>query len=86
MLFESVFCGLLSTNLVLAACEFGQQFSDAFGDFDGGFYQVDWYLLPFAIQRMLPMIILNAQKPVVVKCFGNISCERETFKKVSWGS
>lgn len=82
MLFESVFCGFWSIILVFSACEFGQRFSNAFDSFDDELGQFDWYLQPIGIQRMLPMIIVNAQQPMLVQCYGNVPCGRETFKKV----
>lgn len=45
-------------------------------------YQCDWYLFPYHIQRMLPMILINTQQRVVLQGFGNIVFLRETFKEV----
>lgn len=83
MLFEAVFCGFWAIALVYIVCEFGQRFSDAFSNFNDALGQFHWYLLPIDVQRMLAIIIINAQQSVVVTCFGSISCERETFKKVT---
>lgn len=44
--------------------------------------KLSWYLLPVEIQRLLLFTIMNVQRPVVIKCFGNILCGREQFKKV----
>lgn len=83
MLFEAVFYGFWASILVYTSCECGQQFTDAFSHFDYVIGELDWHLLPIEIQRLLPMIIMNAQQPMMVKCYGNISCGRETFKKVT---
>lgn len=82
MLFEAVFCGFLAIMLVFTACELGQRISDAFSSINDALDQFHWYLLPIDVQRILPTIIINAQQPLVVRCFGNVPCERETFKKV----
>lgn len=29
------------------------------------------------------MIIMYAQKPIAIECFGSISCDRDRFKKAS---
>lgn len=82
MLFEAVFCGFLAIALVFIVCDFGQQFSNAFDNFNSKLVQLEWYSLPIDIQQMLSIIIINAQQPIVISCFGNIICGRETFKKV----
>lgn len=60
----------------------GQRLSDGLSRIEESIDQLNWYLYPLDVKRMLPMITVNSQKLVVVKCFGNISCSRETFKKV----
>lgn len=82
MLFEAVFCGFWAVALVFIVCEFGQQFTNAFDKFNIALGQLHWYLLPVDIQRMLSIVIINAQQPIFISCFGNITCGRETFKKV----
>lgn len=82
MLFQSVLCGFWAIILVFTTCECGQRFSDAFKSFNGVLSQIDWYLLPISAQRILPMIIINAQQPMDVRCYGNVPCGRATFKKV----
>lgn len=83
MLFEAIFCGFWATALVFVVCEFGQRFSNAFDHFDHVLVQLEWYLLPVEIQKTLTIIIINAQQPIEISCFGNIVCGRETFKKVT---
>lgn len=67
---------------MLGSCEFGQQFSDAFEEVNDKIEAFDWYLFPSELQRMLPMIMVVAQQPVELKCFGSISAVREISKKV----
>lgn len=63
--------------------ELGQRLSNLFEGISGVFDQVNCYLLPNRIQRLLPTLIMNVQEPVVIKCFGSVSCSRDQFKKVS---
>lgn len=42
----------------------------------------DWYAYPIEMQKILPLIMINAQEPVVLECFGKISCARDVFKSV----
>lgn len=74
--------GIISLALVFVACELGQRMGDAFEEIDYTIEQLDWYLFPMEIQRMLPMIIAIAQPPVLLECWGNIACTRDVFKHV----
>lgn len=75
--------GVIGLGLVFIACEIGQILADAFDKINFTIDQLDWYLFPKDIQRMLPMIIEIAQESVSLECFGSISCGREVFKSVS---
>lgn len=46
--------------------------------------QSKWYLFPVKMRKVLPTIVLNTQKPVEIKFFGNVSCTRQQFLKVSF--
>lgn len=81
-LFMLILCGIFSLTIVLIACELGQRMSDAFDEMNFTIGQFDCYLFPIEIQRMLPLIIANAQQPVTLECFGSIKCTREVFKNV----
>lgn len=63
--------------------ELGQRLNNLFLGINNVFDQLDWYLFPIKIQRLLPVAVMNVRQPVVVKCFGNISCCRDQFEKVS---
>ena len=82
VLLESIFSGFWATNLVLAACELGQRFSDTFCEIEYSIADLHWYFLPINIQRMLPTITVYAQEPFVVNFFGSVVCCRDQFKKV----
>lgn len=82
LLLAAVFYCVWATNLVFAVCELGQRFSNAFSEIDGWIGELDWYLLPIEIKRILPTIILYVEQPFVVEFFGSMSCSREQFKKV----
>lgn len=72
----------MSFGLVFTACELCQRVSDAFEEIDDVIDQLDWYKYPSDIKRMLPMIMINAQEPTIIECFGSISCSRMVFKQV----
>lgn len=74
--------GAAGLILVFIACELGQRITDAFDGIDCTIDQLDWYLFPIEIKRVLPIIIVSAQQPVSVGCFGSIICIRVVFKNV----
>lgn len=78
---ELIFYAVWSFGLVYIACEMSQRFCDALNEMDDDIGQLDWYLYPAEIQRLLLIIVENSQQPVIVKCFGSIACSRETLKK-----
>lgn len=43
---------------------------------------LDWYRFPIKLQKMLPIILIDAQQLVALDCFGSITCSREVFKQV----
>lgn len=70
-------------GVLLVSSELSHQNYQAFDDCHDVIQQFDWYLFPVEIQRLMPMIFNFTQEPVKVMCFGNIPCNRETFKYVS---
>lgn len=82
MLIEAIFFAFCAIALVLVVCELGQRFSNAFQEFDLVINQLEWYSYPLIVQRMFPTLLINAHDPIVIKCFGSILCERDTFKRV----
>lgn len=70
-------------GVILIICELGQRMSDAIEGIWDTIDDFDWYSFPHDIQRFLPYLLIAAQRPVVLKCFGSTSGSRNTFKKVS---
>ena len=63
-------------------CEMGQNVSNQFNKLGDEIYKCDWYLFPHKLQRMLVIIMINAQEPVSIRGFGNVVCTRDSFKQV----
>lgn len=78
----TVFVACYGLGILFLACELSQRLGNAFSEIDRMIEQLDWYLFPVNIRRLLPIIIAVAQKPVNLECFGSISCDRAVFKKV----
>lgn len=67
---------------VIVACEFGQRLTNAFNEINDLIDQFQWYRFPSNMQRILPIALIIAQKPVSIEFFGSFSCSRELFRKV----
>lgn len=75
-----VFHAFFTVGLV---CEMGERVCDMFSAIDETMDEIDWYLYPIDVQRMLPAIMIVAQKQIYVEFFGSITASRETFRQVS---
>ena len=71
-----------SFGLVFVSCELAGRLSIEFDDIDYMIGQFKWYLFPFEVQKMLPILIINVQQEVAFEFFGSAMCNRETFKNV----
>lgn len=83
ILFISIFETFYALGMLFFVCELAQQMSIAFEGINNTFHQINWHLFPIDAQKLLPIILINVQRPVNFNCFGGIlCCNRETFKKV----
>lgn len=67
---------------ILIFCELGDRITDRFNKIPDIIYQRNWYTFPNEIQKIIPIIMMAAQKPVVLQGFLNLEFTRESFKKV----
>ena len=70
-------------GVLLIACELCGGNNQAYDECSDMVDQLDWYLFPIEIQRMMPTILHFTQQPIEIKCFGSTACNREVFKYVS---
>lgn len=71
-----------SFGQVFVFCELGFQISNRFEDVYDEICRFDWYFLPTELQHTWQIVIMVAQEPVELVSFGNIVCNRDTFKRV----
>lgn len=74
---------LLSFVGIFALCELGTQVKSQFKTLNSALFQLEWYLLPVELQRMLLIFMMGAQDAVLLRGYGNIECTRDAFKNVS---
>lgn len=78
--------GFFAFGTLFVSCEIGQRGSDLFIEIEDEIIQFEWHSFPSKIKPMLPTIIIIAQQPVEIECFGSISCNRDVFKQVKSSS
>lgn len=71
-----------SFGLTFIACELGHREIYSFVAISNRIEELNWYLFPIDVQKMMPIIIQNAVEPIEIGCFGSITCKRDSFKKV----
>lgn len=70
-------------SFVLIVCELGARMTSEFEIYVAEVEQCSWYMLPIELQRMYMVFLSDTQNPVqIVTSYGNITCERETSKRV----
>lgn len=77
------FYAFYAYGTVFAICELSERLGNLFNEIKNTMGQLEWYLFPSQIHKMLPTILLMIQEPFEVGCFGSIACNRDTFKKVN---
>lgn len=82
-LIKPLFLSFWSFAIIFILCEFGGSLTCQYDEWIDIIYQSDWNTYPSDIQRMLSTVILAAQEPIVLQAFGNLSCTRESSKKVN---
>lgn len=78
-----VFQLFASFGLVFIYCELCGRISTNFDEIKWQISQLNWYLFPMNMHRILPIVMINAQQPVYMECFGSIPSDRSTFQRVS---
>lgn len=71
-----------TTIYILILCEPGTKMINQFEMFGAELSRCDWYSLSVEMQRIYLIFLSDTQNPMKVSSYGNITCERETFKTV----
>lgn len=79
IIFETIY----SFGTLFLSCELPHRMNITFCECGDIVEHFKWYMFPVEVQQMVPMVLTFVQKPVVLKCFGSTTADRETFKKVS---
>lgn len=68
--------------MICCASEFGEMMGEQFNLLDDALCECDWYAFPLKMQQMFITLVTSTQQPTIVRGFGNVLCNRETFSKV----
>lgn len=63
-------------------CELGERVSREYETFYNKLCECDWYALSIEMQQKYLIFLAHTQQTPNISCFGNVTCTRETFKKV----
>lgn len=69
---------------ILIASELGQRATSSFAVISDAWIQFNWNLFSLEVNRFLLIILPTVHTPVAIKCFGSVSCDRDSFKKVEY--
>lgn len=72
------------TIFTVLICEPGAKMTNQFVAFSNELSICDWYSLPIEVQRMYVISLSDTQNPIKMSSYANITCERDTSKKVSF--
>lgn len=64
-------------------CDLGENVTTRFSQIEDKICTCEWYIFRTNVQKILPILIRSAQKPVIVQGFANLTCTRDAFKKVN---
>lgn len=76
------FVSIWMVTFLSMICEPGTRVTNQFEVFEDELGQCDWYLLSIGMQRMYAIFLLDTQYPIELLSYVNITCARETLKKV----
>lgn len=84
LLLLAILCAAFALGALLLVCDLIERMSYAFTSIGDMVDQYKWYSFTREMQQILLIIFTHVNEPVTVKCFGNITCSRATFKSVSF--
>lgn len=77
-------CLLITMTYISVLCMFGDRTTSHFEEIHNMMcMQLKWNDCPLEIQKLLPMLLLIAEKPVHMKGYMAVKCTREFMKTVS---
>lgn len=75
-------CLVLMMVYLVVICFWSDEVTIKFGRLNESICECSWYELPMETQRLLPIMLMNIQRPVNMKGYMNVRCTRESVKLV----
>lgn len=72
-----------SFGMVFLVCELGLRSSNHFENMYNEMRHFNWYMCSPKVIRIYAMFIQFTQQDLIIPCFGSISCDRKSSKKVN---
>lgn len=74
---------ILSPCELFTFCEFGEMVTHQFDLLNTDFWQLNWYLFPSKLQRMLIIFLSDIERPTIIRGYANTEFTREEFKRAT---
>lgn len=81
-LISELLCMAYAFGQMFLFCEMGENLNNQFSRVSDAIYSSSWYMFPRDLQRIIPTVMMAAQRPVTLQGFANLRCTRQAFKKV----
>lgn len=72
----------INVQWLFTFCYFGEHVTRRLEDVNGMFYQCDWFLFPIEVQKLMPVIIMNAKQPIYIGKIAGLYASLEVFGNV----
>lgn len=72
VLFATIFYASYVCGALFLICDLALRFTNAFEEIYDEIVAFQWKLFPLAIQKLLPIILIETQQPAALYCFGKI--------------
>lgn len=73
---------VILTIYLSVLCFFGDEVNTQYENIQNEIYDCDWLEYPLKVQKLIPTILIVAEKPVYIQGFMNVRCTRESIRKV----
>lgn len=81
VILETIYLASSAYITVFVVCDLCERATSLVGEIDV-IGELNWYTFPHEMQKVLPTILRMSQQPCELKFFGQLSCSRDTYKKV----
>lgn len=84
LLLEVAVSGICALLPILSMiCYVGEGVRTKYLQLNDAIYDVSWYLYPVKLEKLVPLMLMHAEKPAKFESVGGLDCSLETLKTVT---